>query len=66
MQQQLEERLEKHGYKQSNIIPGFWTHKWQPISFTLLVDNFGVKYVGKDHVEHLLAAIKEEYECTAD
>ena len=65
-QEQLEKRLEKHGYKQSKIIPGFWTHEWRPISFTLVVDDFGVKYVGREHAEHLLAAIKEEYECTAD
>ena len=65
-QEQLEKRLEKHGYKQSKIIPGFWTHEWQPISFTLVVDDFGVKYVGKEHAEQLLAVIKEEYECTSD
>ncbi len=26
-QQQLEKRLEKHGYNHSTIIPSFWTHK---------------------------------------
>jgi hypothetical protein len=29
--------------------PGLWLHKTQPISFTLLVDDFAVKYVGKHH-----------------
>jgi hypothetical protein len=32
----------------------------------LVVDNFGVKYVGKEHVEHLIAAIKEKYELVED
>ncbi len=52
-QHQLEKRLEKHGYKQSKIIPVFWTHKWRPISFTLVVYDFGVKYVGGEHAKHL-------------
>ena len=27
-QQLLEKRLNKHGYKQSKITPGLWTHEW--------------------------------------
>ena len=46
-QELLEQRLQKHGYTQSKATPGFWTHAWQPISFTLVVDDFGVEYVGK-------------------
>ena len=48
-QQLLEKRLETHGYKQRKTIPGFWTHKWQPIQFSLVVDDFGVEYQGKEH-----------------
>ena len=50
-QEQLEKRLNANGYKQSEIIPGLWTHIWRPISFTLVVDDFGVKYQGKEHAE---------------
>jgi hypothetical protein len=32
----------------------------------LVVDNFGVKYVGKEHVDHLIRCIKEQYELTKD
>jgi hypothetical protein len=32
----------------------------------LVFDNFGVKYVGKEHVEHLIRCIKEKYEVTED
>ena len=53
-QQLLEERLSKHGYHQSATTPGFWTHKWRPISFWLIVNDFGVKCVGRKHAEHLL------------
>ena len=52
--QLLETRLNDEGYTQSELTSGFWTHKWRPISFTLCVDNFGVKYVGAQHAKHLI------------
>ena len=48
-----EEKLNKKGYWQIKLIPGLWLHKWRPISFTFVVDNFGVKYVWREHTEHL-------------
>ena len=42
-QELLAERLAKHGYHQSKIIPGLWTHKTRPTTFTLVVDNFAIK-----------------------
>ena len=62
----LEKRLGKAGYHQSKFTPGYWTHEWRPISFTLVVDDFGVKYVGKEHAEHLLTTINNDYTCKAD
>jgi len=32
----------------------------------LVADDFGVKYVGKEHVDHLIKCIKEKYEHTED
>ena len=49
----LEKRLNKRGYQKSKLVPGFWTHDWRPVQFTLVVDDFGVKYVGEDHAIHL-------------
>jgi hypothetical protein len=40
----LEKRLNQHRYRQSKLVPGLWTHDWRPIAFTLVVDDFGVKY----------------------
>ena len=45
-QELLEERLQKEGYYQSSYTPGLWLHKWRPVTFSLCVDDFGVKYVG--------------------
>jgi len=42
----LEQNLNKHGYFQSKLVPRLWKHTTRLISFTLVVDNFGVKYVG--------------------
>ena len=49
----LEKRLNAAGYKQSKLVPGLWKHEWRPIQFTLVVDDFGVKYVGEEHALHL-------------
>jgi hypothetical protein len=34
----------------------------QPISFTLVVDNFGVKYNGKERIHHLTQVLKQHYQ----
>jgi hypothetical protein len=65
-QQLLEKRLNAHGYKQDPMIPGFWTHTHRPIQFILTVDDFGIKYVGKEHADHLLNIIRQHYKLTVD
>jgi hypothetical protein len=65
-QQLLEQCLNQHGYSQSKAVPGLWTHEKRPISFTLVVDDFGVKYVGKEHVLHLISILKQFYEISED
>ena len=59
----LEKRLEEHGYRQSQYTHGLWTHKWRPICFSLVVDDFGVKYVGEEHAQHLLNVLRKHYDC---
>ena len=60
----LKKRLNKHGYQQSKLVPGLWKHDWFPVQFTLLVDDFGVKYVGKEHALHLKVALEDNYKVT--
>ena len=64
--QQLKQQLNEHGYQQSPLTPGLWKHKTWPISFTLWVDDFGVKYVGWEHAEHLLQVLKANYKSAID
>ena len=63
-QQLLEKRLNKCGYHQSTLVPGLWAHEWIPIQFTLVVDDFGVKYTGEEHANHLKAVLNKDYTIT--
>ena len=63
-QELLAKRLKEHGYSQSETTPGLWTHEWRPISFSLVVDDFGVKYVGEEHAQHLLQVVQKYYKCS--
>ena len=62
----LETRLLKHDYYQFPQTPCLRRHKWRPVLFSLIVDDFGVEYVGKHQAYHLLNALKENYEFTVN
>ena len=62
----LKERLEEHGYYELPHTPGLFTRKTRPIWFTLVVDDFGVKYVGKEHANHLMSVLKQFYDVEED
>jgi hypothetical protein len=62
----LRRKLAPFGYYESVNTPGLWTHESRPISFTLVVDDFGVKYCAKEDVNHLIASIKSTYTLTED
>jgi hypothetical protein len=64
--QLLQTRLAPFGYYPARHTPGLWLHRTRPISLTLVVDDFAVKYVGKQHVEHLRDALLRTYELTTD
>ena len=40
---------------------GLWRQAKIPIHFSLVVNDFGVKYLGKQHVEHLVHCLKKYY-----
>ena len=63
----LRKRLKLHGYYECTNTPGLWRHTTRPITFLLVVDNFGVNYVGKEHADHLINCLKmETYKLTED
>jgi hypothetical protein len=65
-QELLTKRLHKAGYRQSKITPGYWHHDCCPISFTFVVDNFGMKYIYKNDVKYLISILKQDYEIHTD
>ncbi|KAL7484681.1 hypothetical protein ACHAW6_010310 [Cyclotella cf. meneghiniana] len=54
----LEKHLNTHGYHQSKLISGLWKSDWHPIWFILVVDDFDVNFVCKEHALHLKSALK--------
>jgi hypothetical protein len=56
-----------YGYYPARHTPGLLLHKTRPIAFTLVVDDFPVKYVVKDNAHHLQnALLRSNYEITTD
>ena len=62
----LTTQLHQAGYRQSKVTPGYWHHEWCPISFTLVVDDFGVKYINKTDVDHLTSVLSQDYKIDTD
>lgn len=60
-QQRLIEHLATHGYTQTDT-PCLFRHSSNGTMFTLVVDDFGVKYTTKDGVQHLITTLQLLYE----
>jgi Reverse transcriptase (RNA-dependent DNA polymerase) len=58
----LKKRLEPHGYKECTHTPGFWKHATRKLMFALVVDDFGIQFTHIKDAQHLLAALKQDYE----
>lgn len=59
-------RLAKHGYRQCAYTRCLFKHETRPVAFSLVVDDFGIKYKGKEHADHLISVLEELYEITTD
>jgi hypothetical protein len=62
----LQRNLAKDGHRTTQHTHGLWKHDTRPITFSLVVDDFGVKYVGPEHAEHLMECIKKNYNISSD
>jgi hypothetical protein len=62
----LQRNLAKDGYRPTPHTHGLWKHDTGPISFSLVVDDFAVKYVGREHAEHLMECINKNYNISSD
>ena len=59
-------RLEAAGYIKSNLIEGYFSHKSRPISFTLVVDDFLIKYHRDEDLAHLMSTLRKHYTVKCD
>ena len=62
----LVKRMRAYGYHPCQFTPGLWRHVWRPIAFTLVVDDFGIKFVGDEHAHHLKRSLERHYDITVD
>ncbi len=62
----LRRKVVLFGYYECVETLGLWKHETRPLTFTLVVDDFRVKYESKDDMDHLNAIIKSTYKVTKD
>jgi hypothetical protein len=65
-QELVADQLKLHGYSQSQTTSGPWKHQSCPIVFSLVINNFGVKYFDKETEQHLLDTIQKYYKCSCN
>ena len=63
---ELTKHLDKFGYYPVQHIPGLWKHTTLATIFTLVVDDFTIKYASKQYAEHLLQALRAKYTISTD
>ena len=62
-QQRLNAHLAENGYVQTDTAC-LYKHKTRPIMFSLVVDDFGIKYNGQEHLDHLMMVLRLLYTIT--
>ena len=58
--------MAKFGYEPEPIMTGLWGVQTRPPKFSLVVDNFGVKYERQADITHILYALKTIYKISED
>ena len=52
--------LVKHGYRPEPHTNGLFVHDANYIQFSLVIDDFGIKYTDKKDAQHVVAALSAE------
>ena len=64
--QNLVKNLMPFGYEPMQWTPGLWRHKTRHATFTLAVDDFGIKHFTDNYRDHLLNGLKVYYSISID
>jgi hypothetical protein len=62
----LHKFLAPFGYVPCPVTPGLWKHLHSDLMFTLVLNDFGIRYTNKQDVGDLIATINKEYKCSQD
>ena len=62
----LVRNLQPQGYAPVAHTHGLWTHTTMPTTFTLAVDDFGIKFFSADNATHLLDFFRKKYSITVN
>jgi hypothetical protein len=63
---QLQKHLATFGYAPIPRTQSLYQHALRPVTFSLIVDDFGVKYIGQEHANHLINALQQCYKISID
>ena len=62
----LKSHLAHFGFAPVPRTPALWKHTTKLIIFSLVVDYFGFKYIGKENANHLIQALQKVYTISID
>ena len=63
---ELTKNLDKFGYYPVQHTPDLWRHKTRATIFTLVVNDFAIKYATHQNADHLLQALCAKYTISTD
>ena len=55
-----------YGYSPMKFTPGLWQHNTRKTTFTLCIDDFGIKYFSKDDAHHIINTVNTNYKVTTN
>ena len=61
---ELVKNLKPYGYEPTPYAPGLWVNKKQKITFTFVVDDFGIKHSSLHNLNHLIEALMDKQTIT--
>jgi hypothetical protein len=58
--------LAPHGYRRIPLTSGLWRHDTKDIVFSLVVDDFGVRYTSRAVADHLISTLETAYQVSTN
>jgi hypothetical protein len=62
----VQQHLALDGHRPTEHTHGLWKHETRPVWFSLVVDDLGIKYIGRENAKHLMPSINKKYDISSD